>query len=306
MAWNSILKTRELSRYVMNGYMLTRCSYRLINDVVITIKLKNMRQFFVFLGLLVWHFYAQAQSTPEEILAQLPSVPVINCIVDTTDIAEFSKQIYIVKEKIKAEVAFIYTKVQKEVEDSLNNNNEEQVHKSIEKSISEQYGLSIQELKNVSEMSELEQEKWAQQYGSQIMAKSQKDPTVFAKKGNKAKRMFELANEQKNIGERIKEKMNRIAIMFKDVEIQDSIEILKLEEKIRPLENQLCSGICTDAEIARSIVAEKQIYALKIRYCEMMSPLQLNAISQYQTTLKTLFHDYRKLTEVENEVVRLQ
>ncbi len=100
--------------------------------------------------------------------------------------------------------------------------------------------------------------------------------------------------------------MNRVALILKNVEQQDSIESRNIEEKIRPLEKQLCSGICSDAEIARSRAAEKQIYALKIKYCEKMSPIQTDAISQYLNTVKTLLPDYRKLADVQNEMVRLE
>ena len=37
-----------------------------------------------------------------------------------------------------------------------------------------------------------------------------------------------------------------------------------------------------------------------------MSPLQTEAISQYLTTVKSLLPDYRKLTNVQNEVAKLQ
>ncbi|MPN37754.1 hypothetical protein SDC9_185275 [bioreactor metagenome] len=164
----------------------------------------------------------------------------------------------------------------------------------------------MQELEKVSEMSEAEQEKWAQQYAAQMMNEAKKNPEAAIKKGDKTKRLFELAEEQKALGERITERMNRVALLFENVNQQDSIETRKLEVQLRPLEAQLVSGICTPAEAARSKAAEKQIYALKIKHCEKMSPLQADAISQYLTTLKSLLPDYRKLTNIQNEVVKLQ
>ena len=119
-------------------------------------------------------------------------------------------------------------------------------------------------------------------------------------------KLVELGKEEKAIGERITFAMKKVSRLLKNVEIQDTIETRKLNEKIHPLEKQLCSGICSDAEIARSNAAEKQIYALKIKFCEKMSPMLIDAISQYLTTVKTLFPDYRRLTEIQNEITTLQ
>lgn len=268
--------------------------------------MKTKQKYIVLLFSLSVCFTAKAQSTPEAFLSRLPAVPQVICLADTLEITNFTDKIYKIQSEIQEVINSIHAEVQNNIGKTQINNNEKQIRKSVEKNVSEQYGVSIQELEKLGEMSDAEQEKWAQQYANRMKTEAQKNPTAAMKKGDKAKRMFELASEQKMIGERITMKMERIARLFKDVELKDSIETLKLEEKIRPLEQQLCSGICTDAEIARSRIAEKQIYALKVQHCEKMSPLQVNAILQYQTTLKTLLPDYRKLTEVENEVVGLQ
>ena len=184
--------------------------------------------------------------------------------------------------------------------------NEEQGRKAAEKVVSEQYGVSMQDLEKVGEMSDEEQEKWAQNYASQQMQKAKQNPQAAIKKTEKSARLFELVKEEKAIGERITFAMEKVSHLFKNVETQDTIETRKLNEKIHPLEKQLCSGICSDAEIARSNAAEKQIYALKIKFCEKMSPMLIDAISQYLTTVKTLFPDYRRLTEIQNEITTLQ
>lgn len=279
--------------------------------------------------LLAAHLTARAQVTPEALLSQLPSVPTVNCAADTAEINRFMDQIYKVKEMLNQEVDRIHSQAQSDWDQSkdkilsnvirqsgLNKSDvqelqqsdgkEELERKVAEKAVAKQHGVSLQELEKVSEMSEAEQEKWAQQYAAQMMNEAKKNPEAAIKKGDKTKRLFELAEEQKALGERITERMNRVALLFENVNQQDSIETRKLEVQLRPLEAQLVSGICTPAEAARSKAAEKQIYALKIKHCEKMSPLQADAISQYLTTLKSLLPDYRKLTNIQNEVVKLQ
>ena len=293
---------------------------------------KKMRlNYYLIVGamLLFAYFEAKAQSTPEAFLGQLPSVPTVNCAADRAEIDHFTDKIYKVKSDLKEFIDRIHADAQADMEKNKNkvvsnairqsglnksdvrklqqsDGSEDEGQKAVEKVVSEQYGISMQDLEKVGEMSEEEQEKWAQNYVNQQMQKAKQNPQATIKKTDKSARLFELAKEEKAIGERITFAMEKVSRLFKNVETQDTIETRKLNEKIHPLEKQLCSGICSDAEIARSNAAEKQIYALNIRFCEKMSPMLIDAISQYLTTVKTLFPDYRRLTEIQNEVTTLQ
>lgn len=271
----------------------------------------------------------KAQTTSESFLSQLPSIPAVACAADTSVVNRFSNRIYQVRADLQQVIDRIHADAQADMEKNKNkvvsnairqsglnksdarklqqsDGSEDEGQKAVEKVVSEQYGVSMQDLEKVGEMSDEEQEKWAQNYANQQMQKAKQNPQATIKKTEKSARLFELGKEEKAIGERITFAMERVSRLFKNVEVQDTIETRKLNEKIRPLEKQLCSGICSDAEIARSNAAEKQIYALKIRFCEKMSPMLIDAISQYLTTIKTLFPDYRRLTEIQNEVTTLQ
>lgn len=270
-----------------------------------------------------------AQTTPEAYLGQLPAIPNVACAADTSVVNNFTNRIFTVKAALQETIDQIHNSTQNQEEQIKNqalssaskqlglskndmeqlqqeNTEEAQARKIAEKSISKQTGFSLQELEHIGEMSEAEQEKWAQNYASQQMRQtSQQSKTTSRNQGNSS-RLFELSKEQQSIGERITAKMNRIAKIFKEVEQQDTIETRKLNAKLPALESQLCSGICSPAEVARSKAAEKQIYNLRLQYCQKMSPLQINAISQYLTSIKSLFPDYRRLAEVQNEIARLQ
>ncbi|WP_373723175.1 hypothetical protein, partial [Bacteroides heparinolyticus] len=299
----------------------------------LTPKNKNNMCTRTFLGLLfaqfILCFSANAQSTPEALLNQLPDAPSVNCIADRAEIDRFSDKIHKVKEIIQQVVERIHANTLADIKENNNkiisdamkqsglqkadvqrlqesDGSEEQGRNVAEKVINSQYGISLNELENISQMSDAEQEKWAQQYAEQMKSKTPQELDASIKKGENSKRLFELSNRQKALGEIITERMNRIGRLFKTVEQQDSIETLTLEEKLRPLKEQLCSGVCTPAEAARSKAAEKQIHMLKVRFCEKMSPQQTDAILQYQTTLKFLLPYYRELTDVQNKIARLQ
>ncbi len=276
----------------------------------------------ILFAVLTLHIGVKAQSTPEALLSQLPSVPTVNCAADREEIDRFAERIHKVKETIRLTVDRIHADAQADMarnkiasnvirlsgleKKDIQNISKDNGRKATEKVISEQYGVSLQELETVGGMSDAEQEKWAQQYAGKMKKKALDNPKASIIKGSNAKRMLELASEQKILGEHITERMNRIAHLLEQVEKQDSIESRKLEERLRPLRKQLCSGICSDAEIARSNAAEKQIHAAKIKYCQIMSPLQTDAIEQYLTTVKSLLPDYRKLTIIQNEIAELQ
>ena len=291
--------------------------------------MKPFTIFLLFISLFFIPTVINAQSTPEALLSQLPPVPNVDCAVDRSEIDNFTDKVYQVKSDLREVIDRIQAKAQADMEKNKNkivsnairqsglsesdvqklqksDDSEEQGRKAAQKVVSEQYGVSLQDLEKVGEMSDEEQEKWAKNYATQQMQKAKQNPQAAIKKGDKSAHLFELAKEQKAIGERITDKMTRIEKLFKNIELQDTIETRKLNEKFRPLEKQLCSGICSPAEIARSRAAEKQIYSLKLQYCEKMSPLQIDAISQYLTTVKTLFPDYRRLTEIQNEIAKLQ
>lgn len=290
----------------------------------------SARKIFTLLfTLLIFHISTEAQSTPEALLSQLPDVPTVNCTADRAETDRFTDRIYKIKATIQQTADRIHADAKADMEENKNKivsnaiwqsglqksdvqklqqsgGGEEEERKAAEKAVNEQYNVSLQELEKVGEMNDAEQKKWAQQHAEQMKNQAMENPQTTIKKDDKAKRFFDLANEQKLLGEHITERMNRIARLFKQVEWQDSIESKKLEEKLRPLHEQLCSGVCTDAEIARSNAAEKQIYALQIQFCEKMSPMRTDAISQYLTTVKSLLPEYRKLTNIQNEVAKQQ
>lgn len=225
--------------------------------------MKPFTIFLLFISLFFIPTVINAQSTPEALLSQLPPVPNVDCAVDRSEIDNFTDKVYQVKSDLREVIDRIHADAQADMEKNKNkvvsnairqsglnksdvrklqqsDGSEDEGQKAVEKVVSEQYGISMQDLEKVGEMSDAEQEKWAQQYAEQMKNQAMKNPQAAIKKGDKAKRLFELANEQKLLGERITERMNRIAQLFKQVELQDSIESEKLEKKLQPLRKQLC------------------------------------------------------------------
>lgn len=287
---------------------------------------KNYLLLFAMLALCV---SARAQSTPEALLSKLPAVPSINCTADRAEIDHFKEQVSKVQAAIKQEIDRINADAQAYIEKSKgrleddairqsgmsksdvqklqqSDGSEKERRKVADKVVGEKYGVSLQELEKVSEMSETDQKQWALNIAEQMQSQAMKDPKATMKKNDKNMRLFELSKEQKLLAEEVMERTNRIRQISDNLDAQYSIEKRKLEAKLRPLREQICSGRCSDEQLARSKAAEKEIYALKVRFCEKMSPIQADAISQLLPKVKALLPVHRRLADVGNEINELQ
>ena|GEM_PF-1018256 len=287
---------------------------------------KNYLLLFAILALCVT---ARAQSTPEALLRRLPAVPRINCTADRAEIDRFKKQVSEVQAAIKQEIDRIDADAQVYIDKSkirpkddairqsgLNkrdaiklqqsDGSEKERRKAADKVVGEKYGVSLQELEKVSEMSETDQEQWALKIAEQMQSQAMNDPKAVMKKDDKNRQLSELAKEQRLLSEEVMERVNRITQISDNWDAQYLIERRRLEAKLRPLQDQICSGRCSDEELARSKAAEKEIYALKVRFCEKMSPIQADVISQLLPKVKDILPVYRRLADVGNEINELQ
>ncbi len=273
-------------------------------------------------ALVVIQMTASAQQTPEALLGQLPAIPTIVCSADTAVVNQFTSRIYKMQSALKEVTDRINDEVMADEEKSMHKISsdlarqsgldqedieqedltEAQAMKAAAAMVKEQYNISLQDLEQVGDMSDAEQEEWAQNFASGKMQQAKKNPQAALKNQDKNARMFGLAKEQKAIVEEIDAKKSKLTRLYKNLETQDSIEQGKLEAKIDPLEKELCSGICSPAEIARSRAAEKQIYNLRLQHCEKMSIVQNNYIQQYLTEIKTFFPLTRRLEQIQSEL----
>lgn len=287
------------------------------------------KNYLLFFAILASCVTARSQSTPEALLGKLPAVPSNICTADRAVIDHFMEQVSEVQAALKQETDRRGADVQADIDKSKgrivddairqsglhkgdvnklkqSDGSEKERRKAADNVVSEKYGVSLQELEKVSEMSETEQKQWALKIAEQMQSQAMNDPKAVMRKDDKNRQLVALAKEEKSLMEVITERMNRVTKIFNNLEELDSIERRNFVAKLRPLQDQICSGICSDEEVARSKAAEKEIYALKVRFCEKMSPIQADALSQYLTAVKSLLPIYRQLADIGNEMVELQ
>lgn len=159
-----------------------------------------MKKIFNLLILLaVSQISAKALTTPEAFLSQLPSVPSVACASDRSVVDKFSDRIYEVKASLKEVIDRFHEEAESKGEEIQSNSDEKKSLKTAEKDISEQYGVSMSDLDKVGEMSDAEQEKWAQNYAGKMMQQAQKDPKSAIKKVITAPDYFNLQRSKKNL-----------------------------------------------------------------------------------------------------------
>ena len=142
--------------------------------------MKRKQRFTLLAMMLMAHAALQAQPTPEALLSQLPDPSAVNCYVDRAEIDCFGDLISKEQEKISQTIDRLQADAAAETEnnkDKIASNamrqaglsksdtrklqqsdgSNQEGRKAAEKVVSEQYGISLQELEMVSEISEAEQ-----------------------------------------------------------------------------------------------------------------------------------------------------
>ena len=243
----------------------------------------------------------KAQSTPEAFLGLLPVIPSSVCTNDESDVDAFIDQIILVKGKIQ------------EYSDRVSmasGVNEKQAVKEAYASTSSMTGISQAELMKLANMSEAEQERWAQEYAAKQVASAKAGKPVAGENADRAKRLYNLNEERMKVKGEIDAIYNRIKVMNQELIARDTVETRKKNAKIKSIEKAWADAPWPPRALmqdpAVDLKFKKQIYQCESDYCSTMSPLMLDYITKYLTGLKYAIPLYRKLCEVDNEISTIQ
>ncbi|MBP9584993.1 MAG: hypothetical protein KBE26_07220, partial [Bacteroidales bacterium] len=177
--------------------------------------------------LILFSFKTKAQSTPEAFLGLLPGIPSSLCTNDESEVAAFSDQIILVKGKIGE-----YS----ERVSLLSGVSEKQAKKEAYASTSSMTGISQAELMKLANMSEAEQERWAQEYAAKQVATAKAGKPVAGENSDKAKRLYSLNQERTKIKGEIDAIYNRLRVLNQEMIAKDTIETRKKNAKIKTIE----------------------------------------------------------------------
>lgn len=246
-------------------------------------------------------FCASAQGTPEAFLGGLPGIPGSVCSTSDSEVDQFLNQISIVKGQIK------------EYSDRLSSiaaGRKDEMTENAMAAVSARTGISQEEMMKLANMSEEEQEKWAQEYAAKQMAAAKSGKPVAGANQTQAKKSVALSEEKLRLKGEIDAFINRMKALTQEIALRDTVETHKRDAKIKPIMKAWENAPLEPGALMLSTKVEdgfrKQIHECHAEYCREISPLQLDFITKYLTGVKALLPTYRRLAQVENEMAKEQ
>ena len=265
-------------------------------------RIRFLREAIVAL-LLLFAFSAdiKAQGTPEAFLGLLPGIPSSVCTNDESEVNAFSDQIILVKGKIKEysdRISLTAGKSEKEAE------------REAYAPASAMTGISQADLMKLANMSEAEQDKWAQEYAAKQVASAKAGKPVAGENADRAKKLYNLNEERVKVKGEIDAIYNRLVVIYQEIKVKDTIETRKKNAKIKSIEKAWESAPWPDGALMQDpkvdLKFKKLIYQCESDYCSTMSPLMLDYITKYLTGLKYAIPLYRRLQVLDNELAAVQ
>ncbi len=235
-----------------------------------------MKYFTVVLVFVFAASFAQAQTSPETYLPQIPAIPIKSCKINTAEKAAFDKSVRSLKDKMDKDIM----QRKEDMQIYLDANRD-----SITAHLEKQPG-SVRKITGKS--GKTHEEKQGRSENVQPDLKIQK-PTQQTKS---------IESEQKDLQEKIRARKTAVLAKFKDLDHQAAI---MKEKEIVPLHRQL--SLMGSVVVSKEQTQRMDQVALKLkdaqqRYCDTYSPQYLALLDEYLSTVKMSLPDYRRLEEM--------
>lgn len=276
-----------------------------------------------------------AQSTPEAFLGMLPKVPSIDCNRENSMQAEariiFQDQIASVRdllsdaiknEKQKNKNAKMSVNMKNQAiansglsEKELNSLSDKNTDKNekdrlIDKSVKSQTGFSMEEMQKLKNMSKEERKKWAMGNYDKVIQneKSKSEENKSLEQPNFS--MADLASEQQKLAENLQRHFSRLEKIKADVEtaaVQQKIILdNKLKEIAKKYESVNDGENATKDDLEKLRQARILIREAKVEYCSKLTPLQIDYLINYESSLKSnILPDIKRTEEIEFQMSKI-
>jgi hypothetical protein len=276
---------------------------------------------------------ASAQTTFESYMKRVPALPRDSCNITKAGVESFVEQCSILGEELSNYMEEIKIK-----SDEYADENRGKMEANATKQIQQQYGMSeedinklknsknmtdaekkalanqmvmqqtnmsMEEIQNMSKMSEAGKKAYAEAYATEAMANAQADPKKYAPDNNAGK-LYSLTNEQQTLNQKITGGMQKTEKMYASIENDPEGKIMrdnmaKWHEKL-----MLMMGETSASEEKIMDGLSDQIKDEAIKYCTKFTPRYREVLKQELATLKSSIPDCNRLDEVTKELFKLQ
>lgn len=294
-----------------------------------------MKLTFTISILLLLNWCAFSQKTPEFFLGNMPAIPSGVCSMSSAARNPFSDKVSELSSQIKEEIEKRKEEITGHMEvdktkmlqnmagqtglsaaemaklQSGGQLSEAEGMALANKMMGQKYNMSVEEAKNLGKMGKEGQKAWAEGYSAEMMADAQANPDKFKNGQTKNKKLFDLAAEQSKLAQQIQAEESIIQNRLDEINKKDSVEKKRLNEQLAPLEVEAdkfvgVMGEATTAGASQSDIIAMKMYNLRLKYCELMTPLYIDLVNRCLVSVKANLPLRYRLQEVTDELTAAQ
>ncbi len=178
------------------------------------------------------------------------------------------------------------------------------------KMIQQQTNMSLDEAKSLSNMSEAEQQAWAQGQVAGQMADAQANPGKYTGANETNMTLYELVSEQSSLQKKIAAAENQLIQLYKTLDKEAISAKAALEIELKPLYDELNSindgEGSTQADVDHADRVIKKIHEKQDAYCELFTPRMSDFIQTCKDTYAIALPDYERVEEIQFQVTAIQ
>jgi predicted transcriptional regulator len=167
----------------------------------------------------------------------------------------------------------------------------------------QKFNMSVEEAKKVGKMGKEGQKAWAEGYSAEMMAEAQADPDKFKKDQTKNKKIFDLVAEQSQLATQLQAEESIIQNRLDEINQKDTVESKRLNELLAPLEAEANATTISEARLNAITL---QMYSLRLKYCQIMTPLYVDLVNRRLVIVKANLPLKYRLQEVADELTAVQ
>jgi hypothetical protein len=173
-----------------------------------------------------------------------------------------------------------------------------------------QNNMSVEDAQKLSKMSKEDQQKYAEGMTGAMMADAQENPGKYNTGQKKDKQMYELAAEQTKLAQQIQAEDAKTQKQLDEFNSKVQIEKKKLDEQLSPLLEELDKindgEGSTEADAAHSYALRIKVYNLKLKYCELMTPIYIDFLNRNLISVKSNLPVRYRLQEITDQLTSAQ
>ena len=274
-----------------------------------------------------------AQTRSQEYMKRIPALPKDSCNATRASVENFVSVVSALRDELETEIEDIRESVESHIESNAgkaeenvmkqmsqmygmsqadinkmkNSRNMSEADKEAlaNKILSQQANMTMDEVKNLSKMSETGRQAYTEAYATEAMANAKNNPGQAAA-SNYAGNLYKTNLSQQAALSKINEINSRIAALYSP--IQNDPEMKKMLDRIQAWNTKLTSmmGIVSDREARVMDSLSLKIKNEQTMYCNKYTQLQRAALRRHIQTVKASMPEYRNFGEISAETTKAQ